>query len=295
MFRTTQSPQSHVSRLLSHAQILEISGKDSVSFANAQFCSDVSALHELNWQWSAWLDPQGRARGVFALLRPSAECLLAWLPYGSAAGLAGQLSRFVFRSKITLSARDDFALLERDSLQSAAGQLVETDDGWGLRLPGNGGRNAELRRSAGVEPIDHAARDAWRLADIHARLPWIDDAVSAEFTASALGLDRLGAISMNKGCYPGQEIVARLHFRGGNKRGLAVIGIEGDRVPEPGETLHANASEPALGKILYAARSSARVSHALAVLPIDAPTGAGLMLADGMPVVIENGSMPAAS
>ncbi len=283
---------SDVPSLLDHAQILEISGKDSLAFANAQFSSDVSSLGESNWQWSAWLDAQGRVRNVFALLRPDAERLLAWLPYGRSTEIAGQLSRFVFRSKVVLTACEDFALLEGAPAQSAPGQLLKADSGWSLQLTGASSRRAVLRPLTDSDSIDPAALNAWRLADIEAGLPWIDDAASAEFTAAALGLDRLGAISLNKGCYPGQEIVARLHFRGGNKRSSALVRIESERIPASGETLHVPASGAMSGTILYAARLDSRTCQALAIVPIDCPRGAGLALACGDPVVVERMGAP---
>ena len=103
----------------------------------------------------------------------------------------------------------------------------------------------------GNAAIDTDAAVDWRHHDITARLPWLGPASAGRFVPQALELERIGALSFDKGCYPGQEIVARLHFRGGNKRGLRVVAT-GAAPPEAGATL-LDANGDRLGEVLYAA------------------------------------------
>ena len=103
--------------------------------------------------------------------------------------------------------------------------------------------------------VDGAAEPA-TLADIRAGLPEVSAELRDQLLPQWIGLDRLGAISVRKGCYPGQEIVARLHFKGGNKRSLYRLCWHGDAVPRPGTPLcDDNAAE--VGIIVMAARVTA--------------------------------------
>jgi folate-binding Fe-S cluster repair protein YgfZ len=79
------------------AETLLIEGPDAIAFAQAQFSSKVSSLATGHWQFSAWLDPQGRVRALFHLARLADDRLLLLLRGGSAAAVVDALQRFVFR------------------------------------------------------------------------------------------------------------------------------------------------------------------------------------------------------
>lgn len=268
-------------KLIDSAEIVELSGPDAESFAQSQFSNDVTALAVGSWQWSAWLDPQGRVRFLFALLHPAPGQLLAWLPRGSASDMARDLSRFVFRSRLTIGTLPDACLVETPWVQKTAQTLVADGDGWTIDLPGAAQRQVTIRRQRPESALDSERQLEWELADIAAGLPWVATELSGEYTASALGLERLAAVSLNKGCYPGQEIVARLHYRGGNKRNCVRLSIEGNDLPPSGEVIHTDLSATPSGRILYAAHSNEMGVQALAVLPADLTDGTGLRLASG--------------
>ena len=202
---------------LCRALLLSIEGKDAVAFAQAQFTSDVGALAEGHWQWSAWLDAHGRARALFALLRVDAERLLAWQPLGDAVAVRDALRRYVFRSAVRLEAIDGWAVHRLDTAPPDAGrQVVASDGGYRLALPGARPRVAWIGSATG--DADPAALAQWRRDDLAARLPLLAGELAGEFVPQALELERIDAIRFDKGCYPGQEIAARLHFRGGGTR-----------------------------------------------------------------------------
>lgn len=268
---------SHAPVRLATAALVELAGSDAQAFAQAQFSSDVARLGERGWQWSAWLDAQGRVRNVFALLRPEAGRLLAWLPLGDADVMAAHLTRYVLRSRLTIRSLPEWQLLAAPAPGIATADLGTCGSGWSIDMPGT-------RRSAILLPGDEAgigiadpqghALEHFRLADIAAGLPWLAPPLAGEFTAPALGLAGLGATSLDKGCYPGQEIVARLHYRGGNKQHCRALRIASTTPPVPGERILAGPSADRRGTILYAARSINGHSDALAVLheTIDAQT-----------------------
>jgi folate-binding protein YgfZ len=251
---------------LGSAEIIEIAGPDAVAFAHAQFTSDVAGLAVGNWQYNAWLSAQGRARCVFVLLRTDADHLLAWLPLGGAAVIREALARFVLRAKVKLEAGVGWAFARVDG---ASADLQPHDvrahgKGYAFAQPGPEERIAWLGR-ASAQSAQSTALDAWRLADIAVRLPWLDPALRDEFVPQALDLPRIDAIRFDKGCYPGQEIAARLHFRGGAKRGLYRVRLTGDKPVTAGLRVENGKGEA--GVVLYGVPSQAGEYEALCVLP----------------------------
>lgn len=277
---------STVAKLIGSAEIVELVGPDAEAFAQSQFSNDVSTLAPDRWQWSAWLDPQGRVRYLFALLCPGPGQLLAWLPLGKAEDMASDLSRYRLRSRLTIEALPDAGLVEVPTTEKATGAIVTDGEGWSIDLPGQPLRQVTFRRNRPKSAVVDANRLVeWRLTDINAGLPWIAAELSCEYTPPALGLERLPAVSLTKGCYPGQEIVARLHYRGGNKRRCVRLLIEGGQLPACGELIHLGLSDTPVGRILYAAPAVKAGMWALAVLPADLTDGTGLSLASGSKIL----------
>jgi tRNA-modifying protein YgfZ len=272
--------QTAVSTLLATAEILELSGADARTFAQSQFTSDVNALANGDWHWSAWLEAGGRVRQLFALLQAADDRLLAWLPRGNSTEFAAGLSPFVFRAKVRIQALHGYALsaLEGNELVGHA----NTAERWMLEMPGNAGRRAMISNEPSPQSINASRHLEWQLEDIAAGLPWISAEVAGEFTPQALGLDRIGAVSLDKGCYPGQEIVARLHYRGGNKRECVRLQVDSNSPPAPGSEIHIDTIPASSGRILYSIPRGIGTCEALAVLPQEVPENARLLLDSGV-------------
>lgn len=207
--------------------LLRLSGVDAEAFAQSQFANDVAALQPGQWHWSCWLTAKGRVLAVFALIRPEPGQLLLLLPDGRADTLAPALARYVFRRKVSVSVAEQLQVsCALQAPQRASGnQLGVLDDGsLELDMGGDG-----LPRSLRIGSVSHAASadaDAcllWRQQDLQLGLVRLDDSQLESWTPQQLGLDRLGAYSVRKGCYPGQEIVARTHFLGKAKRATALL------------------------------------------------------------------------
>ena len=272
---------------LGPAGLLTLDGADAIAFAHAQFTSNTNELAVGAWQWSAWLDAQGRARYFFALLRTDATRLLAWLPLGDAADMRTALARFVFRSKVILEAPADWALhaLQSSDLPGpiSSREFAAHGAGYALALPGAADRIAWLAPSVDTS-IATDALVHWRAQDIAARLPLLTSESSGEFVPQALDLERLDAIRFDKGCYPGQEVAARLHFRGGNKRHLLRLAVDGAS-PAPGTPIIADATHTA-GHVLYSSAISPSASEALAVVADADADSANLTTAIGSSIKI---------
>ena len=207
-------------------RVLAMRGPDAVRFAHAQFMSDVAGLADGHWQWSGWLTPKGRVVALFALLRLDAQQVWLLLPDADPEDLAVQLRRFVFRSKVALEVRADLQVAGAFAapVQARANVLAGSEAaGFELDMGGAGGARVLRVGPAARAEADEALHARWRLADVAHGLPRLDGAQAGEWTPQQLSLERLQAFSVRKGCYPGQEIVARTHFLGKAKRGLVLL------------------------------------------------------------------------
>lgn len=251
-----------------HAPI-GLQGPDAAAFAQAQFANDVSCLGDGQWQWNAWLTPKGRVIALFALLRRAEDDFLLLAPDHPADELASQLARFVFRRKLKVAARTDLhasgsfapAAAARGAQAGIDGETVELDFG-----AEDGART--LRIGAAPADDDPGRLARWFTFDLIHGLPHLPASQREQWTPQQLSLERLRAFSVKKGCYPGQEIVARTHFLGKAKRGLALL-----RAPSPlAIDADVGLDGAAIGKIVSVAPMEPHC--ALAVLPMERAPGA---------------------
>lgn len=255
-------------RLSGHA-LLSLRGADAAAFAHAQFASDVTALPVRHWQWSAWLSAKGRTLAVFQLLKLDPEHVLLVLADGDADAIASQLQRFVFRRKVKIEVRTELAVAGSFSAPEAASGAAIAQEGDALELDvGSDALPRTLKiapADADPPPADAAFELAWRQSDLRYGLPRLAADQREQWTPQQLGLDRLNGYSVKKGCYPGQEIVARTHFLGKAKRALQLLRVaEGTA---SGAKVEQNGA--AVGTV-----ASVAGDLALAVLPLEMAEGA---------------------
>ncbi len=269
-------------------QLLEISGADALAFAQAQFSSDVTALETGCWQWSAWLNAQGRVRAFFHLLRIGDDKLWLLLRGGDAQRLRDALARYVLRAKVALQLVDTMRAysVQDDATIPGAALAPDTDM---IMLLGDGRLCLALPRkrwlllaptelALHVDDSDNALNLA-QLADIDAGFAWLDPALEEKLLPQWLGLDALGATSVRKGCYPGQEIIARLHFKGGVKRGLFRLDYRTAKLLAAGAIVRIDeATGDEAGVVVGAAWREPGLATALAVLPLDKSDSAAALL-----------------
>lgn len=249
---------------LSGHQLLSLEGPDAAAFAHAQFSSDVTALPVRHWQWSAWLSAKGRTIAVFQLIRVDVDTVLLVLADGDADAIASQLQRFVFRRKVRIAVRNDLIVAGSFTAPDAASGAAIAVHGETLEL--DVGSDA-LPRTLRIAPAhadigtDAAGVElAWRQSDLRYGVPRLDVPQREQWTPQQLGLDRLNGYSVKKGCYPGQEIVARTHFLGKAKRALQLLRVADGVVS--GAQVQQNGA--AIGTL-----ASVAGDLALAVLPLE--------------------------
>ena len=248
-------------------RVLSLEGRDAVAFAQAQFMNDLKSLAPGEWQWNGWLTPKGRVIALFALLKLAEDALWLLLPDVDPAELAPKLQRFVFRSKVTLALRGDLharGVFETPALASGARLAATADDGYELDFGGDGGPRT-LHIAAGTEAVANDAVLAhWSAFDLEHGLPRLPPSQAEQWTPQMLSLDRVRGYSIKKGCYPGQEIVARTHFLGQVKRGLAFF----EAASPIAVGCEVCDSERALGTVISAV-SNMGEHRILAVLPLE--------------------------
>ncbi|MEI2430344.1 folate-binding protein [Lysobacter yananisis] len=262
-------------------RLIALEGRDAAAFAQAQFMNDVKGLADGHWQWSGWLTPKGRAVALFALLRLSEQRIWLVVPDADADALVEALKRFVFRSKLVLAVREDLVIEGRfGAPERASGAAVGGEADGIVELDFSGADEARtllIVPAAQAAAADEALAARWALADLRHGLPRLAAAQAEQWTPQQLSLDRLRGYSVKKGCYPGQEIVARTHFLGKAKRGLALFAAAAP-VAAGAEVRGESA---ALGTV--AASASDGATHlALAVLPLERAQGAAFI--DGQSV-----------
>lgn len=229
-------PEAGFTALPDH-RVVALHGRDALAFVQAQAMNDVAALADGQWHWNGWLTPKGRVIALFALLRLDAETAWLLVPDADPASLADALRRFVFRSKVAIAVRDDLQVCGAfRAAASASGAKIGTSaDAVELDMGGAGGARVLRIAPAGDARADAGAVARWQAFDLRHGLPRLSPLQSSQWTPQQLSLQRLRAFSVKKGCYPGQEIVARTHFLGQAKRGLALLetasaATEGDAV-----------------------------------------------------------------
>ncbi len=285
---------------LTDMALIRARGPDAAAFLHGQLTNDVLTLGE-DSRLAAYCTAQGRAIALFRVLRADPETLLLILPRALLAGVLKRLSLFVLRAKVTLEAADDWRLLgvsgpDAPATLTAAGlpappaNRVAAHGGvLVLGLPGPHARfvlagpaEALMAHDRDFSALPWIGREAWGWMDIAAGLPTITPATSEAFVPQMLNLDLLGGIHFRKGCYPGQEIVARTHYLGRLKQRMYRASLaDGVPAPTPGATLSApNLPGQPAGTVVSAHLGPQGWVEMLAVVQIASHDQGGVRLGD---------------
>ena len=201
-------------------RVLAISGPDRVSFLQGQLTQDVTAARADRTILAGWADAKGRLlfAGHLCVLPVAAEDALALLvPAELADSLAKRLRLYVLRAKAQVSLPDvTITGLLNESALADHGR----PDTPSVQVCGDASRRFTFTATAApaLSEVEVAPHSDWELAEIRAGIPVILPATSGEFVPQMVNLDLLGGISFTKGCYTGQEIVARMKYLGRVKR-----------------------------------------------------------------------------
>jgi len=205
--------------------VIRAEGSDAASFLHAQLTQDIAALDAGSASLAGYCSPKGRLLASFVVARPSPDTV--WLACSAdlLPAVHKRLSMFVLRSKCRLTDATG-ELQVRGAAGSAAppGLAPWQANGPWLGLPPAEGVGRALWIGPAAEAPDAPAwtPDAWAWLEVMSAVPRIQAATAEQFVPQMVNLELVGGVNFRKGCYPGQEVVARSQYRGTTKRRLSL-------------------------------------------------------------------------
>ncbi len=214
---------------LDHLTLISISGDDAEDFLQGQLTNDVSQLDD-SWHFTGYCSPKGRLLALIRLWRDPSSTdspqFFALIEHSVAESVIKKLRMYVLRSKVVIEELQNKQILGKYTAESddslASGSLSTSDIGTEL---GFGERALCIADQASTsDAIDGGRR--WLSMDIQEGLPTIVQHTQEMFVPQMVNLDTIGGISFKKGCYTGQEIVARMHYLGKLKQRMYLCELE---------------------------------------------------------------------
>ena len=299
--RPSATRQTALTALLSHG-VIQVSGPHAEAFLQGQLSNDIELISESLAAPAAYCTPKGRVLATPLLWRTDGGYALG-LPRGLCEPVRRRLQMYVLRSKVTLSDLSEQVAalglagpgalhLAREALGVALSAPYQAGSSGGLTAIALPGDRLQVAGETGlvVDLWDKLAGHCWLAGEavwtahaIAAGVPTITSATQDQFTPHMLNLDLTGAVSFSKGCYSGQEIVARTQYLGQVKRRLLRFATAGRA--EPGAGVYAK-GQP-VGTVVNAAPSASGGCELLAVVQAQTAQDAGAALslgADGPPL-----------
>lgn len=233
-------PFSQIS--LADWQLVKVSGQDNLKFLQGQVTIDMNQLIDQQALFAAHCDPKGKMWSNLLLFKRH-EDIFYLVRKSVAEKQIAELKKYAVFSKVTIEPEHTLTVL------GLAGQPIPTEISAKLTdkncLTQNGITYIKLPLpseriimvSHEALPSDALPSDEWKKLDMLAGYPIIDAQTMGQLLPQACNMQMLGAISFDKGCYCGQEMVARAEYRGANKRALYMVAGHGDALPAVGDTL----------------------------------------------------------
>ena len=273
---------------VSELGVISFEGDEAASFLHGQLSSDVDALAPGRGQWSTYNSPKGRVLATLRLWRDAPTRFRALVAADLAPAIAKRLGMFVLRAKVKLRHDTDMVATgvgggprAADAIASSLGARATADSATsiaGATIVGLGERfvivtsseRAGEHRHKLSAHADTAGEEVWPWLRVRSGVPLVTAATSDKFVPQMLNFDALGGVSFDKGCYPGQEVVARTRFLGQLKERLFALGANAP-VPATGTRLfsHAFGDQPC-GTVVNAAADPEGGCAFLAVVQIAA-------------------------
>ncbi|MBU0806580.1 MAG: folate-binding protein YgfZ [Gammaproteobacteria bacterium] len=290
--------------ILSHEGILAVRGSDANKFLQGQVTCNLNYLSDSHSSLGARCTPKGRMQSSFRIVMVSDGYLLAMASELLEAQLADLKKYAVFSKskladessawlRIGLSGGDKALHSLGLELSDTADSVAHGNDMLALRL--SDGRaelwipaaQAEAVQALLASQLPEAPLNDWLLAQVRAGIGQVMGSTRELFIPQMLNLQAVGGVSFKKGCYTGQEIVARMQYLGKLKRRLYRLELQDSQVPAPATELFSPTHASSIGEVVLAARSEAGV-ELLAVLQGDAVLNGNIHLgsAEGSPLSV---------
>lgn len=228
-------------------RIITVSGDEAASFLQNLLTNDVNALNTHQAQLSGLCNPKGRLLAIFQLIRREQDYLIV-LPAELAGAIAQRLTMFKLRSKVDIAVSDSLVAVgiinPNNTLSDLPAEIMhgnQTEQGLLIKQASADNQERFLMIcEQETTPLlsDWLSQDwqltsqaIWQLLDIQAGIPTVYNDSKEQFTPQQVNLDLVGGVSFKKGCYPGQEVVARLHYLGSPSRRMFLGKLNGSDLP----------------------------------------------------------------
>jgi folate-binding protein YgfZ len=224
---------------LNYLNLLRVSGEDASDFLHGQLAADTACLKLGDACFAAYCSPRGQVIALLLVMRRESD----WLIACEASLFDAVLKRFrmfVMRAKVEINTVHDLQLAGLSTGQDDSSPTASYHPGIGALayLPLNPGTN------------DQEEVTQWQQLEVEKGVTWLNTNTSERFLPQMLGLERIGAVSFTKGCYPGQEIVARTRYLGKLKRKPLLLTIDGQPSLQPGENCELLAGEKTVDAVI---------------------------------------------
>jgi folate-binding protein YgfZ len=267
---------------LDQLRALTFEGADAAAFLHGQLSTDIAGMAAGSASWTSYNSPKGRMLATLLVWRQGPERFLALVALDLAEALRKRLAMYVLRAKVTVGEMGGAVLLgvagpgAQGAIRGAAPDLpaIPVPDGRYILVAGAEDAEAVRARMGAREVPAHY----WDWLGVRAGVPLVTRATQDLFVPQTANLDLVGGINFRKGCYPGQEIVARMQYLGRLKERMFAFHVE-SAPPAPGTPIVAECVDPPnAGTVVNAAPAPDGGSDLLAVIrfgALDAPLRVG--------------------
>ena len=273
---------------LSAYGIIQASGEDAQSFLHGQFTNDLNHVTETISQISGYCNPKGRLLSVFRIFMRDNKYFLV-MPKDVIEPVLKKLTMFKLMAKVELTdVTNDFpifgmagskteSILSENNIQfpDKIHHCIHIEETTAINIPGTTTRvlfistpeKSQSMWNAFAQNSKIDSSNIWQLFDVHAGIPQITGETFESFTPQMVNLELIDGVNFQKGCYPGQEVVARTHYLGKPNRRMYCINIICESTPTVGENIYSlTDGDQAVGKIVTTQFLSEKTYLALAVL-----------------------------
>ena len=300
---------------LNDSGILYVGGDDAKEFLQQQLSNDITRIDANQSQLSSFSTAKGRMVAIFRVIQIDGGYLLL-MPSSILAQVQQLLQKYIIRSHVVMAdISDQFAAIglsinqqdlpAEDKFPSELNLVYQSDSLISIRLHSfedqarylllsNDENEAITLLESLSESLSYSAADSWRLQEIKAAVPTLYPQTMQAFVLQMSNLQLLDGVSFKKGCYPGQEVVARMQYLGKLKRQMYLAKITTATCPQPGDELKTRGSETSdgSGKVVDAARLNDSSCLMLFIARIEKAESDHLQLCEQPEVSIERLPLP---
>jgi len=267
---------------IAHLSIISVTGKDASQFLQGQLSCNINELSDSTSFFTAFSNAKGRTISSLLVLK-QAENYILILPEELIEKVINKLRMYILRSEVKIkNITDESAIIgvttNQDLLpiQPETNFSINNSSEITIKFP------SKDNRFLIVSPVSHAKAlwtqltqnnnlticnsTSWRYQDISAGIPWLTEATSEQYIPQMLNIDKLGGISFNKGCFTGQEIIARTHYLGKAKRALFLAECNSTALLDNDIQIITDNNEQSTGKVL-SLQSNGQTIRLLIVMP----------------------------